>query len=71
MTLPTFFMLFLVILSIRMAFFVDRSVFKKKMMQIAKLFQSMKFSGVARLSAAVPMSPSVAGLRPAIIPLNM
>ena len=41
------------------------------MMQIAKLFQSMKFSGVATLSAAVPIRPSVAGLRPAIIPLNI
>ena len=39
-------------------------------MQIAKLFQSMKFSGVASPRAAVPISPNVAGLSHVITPLK-
>ena len=38
---------------------------------ITKLFQSMKFSGVASVMAAVPMSPMTAGLNPDITPLNI
>ena len=40
-------------------------------MHITKLFQSMKFSGVARVRAAVPMRPMTAGLNPAITPLKI
>lgn len=40
-------------------------------MHITKLFQSMKFSGVARLMAAVPISPMTAGFNPDITPLNI
>ena len=40
-------------------------------MQMTKLFQSMKFSGVARVSAAVPISPMTAGFNPAITPLKI
>ena len=40
-------------------------------MHITKLFQSMKFSGVARVSAAIPIRPRVAGFRPAKIPWNI
>ena len=40
-------------------------------MHITKLFQSMKFSGVASVTAAVPMSPMTAGLKPDITPLNI
>ena len=38
---------------------------------ITKLFQSMKFSGVASVMAAVPISPMTAGLNPDITPLNI
>ena len=40
-------------------------------MQMTKLFQSMKFSGVASVIAAVPISPITAGFNPDITPLNI
>ena len=47
-------------------FLVSRST--KATMQMTKLFQSMKFSGVARLIAAIAMSAIVAGFSPVITP---
>ena len=47
---------------------LNRNVATNAAMNKAKLFQSIKFSGVARLSAAVPIRPRVAGFNPDIIP---
>ena len=49
-------------------FFVNNAA--KATMQMTKLFQSMKFSGVASPRAAVPMSPSTAGFKPVITPFR-